>query len=819
MMKTKMYFWFYLLIFYLLPNFTAKGQTEIVADCFSSDLGGVTSAGDPDIISIGAVSGSEAHYFFDGCLAPSDGDYHDLFRIFVPEGYELSAVQMGYVSEPFFDGTVLRMDLWYGDNCSPLGSPDLGGGVYGANTDAGNLSPSILFGLASLPGNSWYSFRIDTEGWPSSMLYHFHFTLTCADNVTPVFTTPAGSLDASLSCSNAAAIAAALADEPEGSDNSGNVELILTDDDTVPEPGCPNAYTRTRTWILEDECGNQSSSFTQTITVTDNTPPSVVSPVGSMDINISCSNPAALAVILGEVPVGYDACGTATPVLQLDSTIPDPDCPNAYLRIRTWRFVDECSNQSLAVFNQTITVYDNEDPVFTTAPNALNATLECSDLAGIAAALSAEPTGTDNCGSVELELFWDIITPDPDCPNAYTHERVWRLIDECGNHSGNYGQTITVYDNTAPVVVALDGPVAISDINGYEFQLEDLIDINTSYDNCSDELKVVSIIPSMVTCEQLGMFIPVEIEVEDECGNSTVVVAIKEVTEDLSIKPPFQQSDIGATANGGALHYVCDEEFHVWSSGYSTLQSDVAHFVYVEMCGDGEITARLNSVLPAGAIGGLMVREDLTPGSRKMAMESSLSNVIRRDIRSIVNGNSMLTQWPIMPGMVWLRINRTGNMFNLYTSSDGINWQFRGASQLVLQECVLMGIYTESINNPTQATAIFDEVTVSGGVAARPDISGFNDVVTNVENVKSDLPSAAFPNPATDDLWINLNEMAELDICVEILDLNGRSLKYQSFSEGLQQIHLDVSNLGQGMYICRLQSKCGHIQVLKFIKE
>lgn len=158
-------------------------------------------------------------------------------------------------------------------------------------------------------------------------------------------------------------------------------------------------------------------------------------------------------------------------------------------------------------------------------------------------------------------------------------------------------------------------------------------------------------------------------------------------------------------------------------------------------------------------------------------------------------------------------------MFNLYTSMDGLNWQFRGTSQLVLAECVLMGIYTESTNNVTEATTIFDEVTVSGGVVARPDIAGFNDVVTTAGDEKTDLPAAAFPNPATTDLYIHLNEMTDLAVCVEILDLNGRSLKYQSFSEGLQQIHMDVSHLSQGMYICRLQSQCGHNQVLKFIKE
>lgn len=819
-MKTKVICWLFLAFLFFAPCLRVNAQEKIYEDCFYTDpdFGGILSSGNPDVLSLGPLTGPEVVLYIGGCLTPADADYDDFFRIYVPVGYNFSALQFGYIGEEFFDNTTeMRLDLWYGDEAQPVGNPSISGGTFGPNTDS-TLLANILAGVGPLSGGSWYSIRVDMINWPSSMRYLLYFTFTCADNTNPTFTTPAGSLNASVSCSNGAAIAAALAAEPAGTDNSGSVDLILTNDVTVPAPGCPNAYTRTRTWILEDECGNQSSSFTQTITVTDNTPPSITSAVGSLDVSISCDNPAALAAALAQVPSGLDACGSATPVLQLDTTIPDPDCPNGYVRARTWRLVDECGNQSLAVFNQTITVYDNVDPVFTTAPNALNATLECSDLAGIAAALSAAPTGTDNCGSAELELFWDVITPDPDCPNAYTHSRVWRLIDECGNQSGNYGQTIIVQDNTPPVLFALDGPVAIYDINGYEFQMEDLIDINTSYDNCTEELKVLSIIPSMVTCEQLGMFIPVEIEVTDECGNTTTVVAIKEVTEDLSIKPPFHQSDIGATANGSALHYVCDEEFHVFSSGFSNLQNDVAHFVYVEMCGDGEITARVNSVLPAGAVGGVMVRENLTPGSRKMAMESSLSNSVRRDIRSAVNGNSMITQWPIMPGMVWLRINRTGNMFNLYTSMDGLNWQFRGSSQLVLAECVLMGIYTESTNNVTEATAIFDEVTVSGGVVARPDISGFNDVVATDDHEKTDLP-AAFPNPATTDLYINLNDLADLAVCVEILDLNGRILKYQSFSEGLHQIHVDVSHLGQGMYFCRVQSQCGHSRVLKFIKE
>ncbi len=797
-----------------------NAQTHFREDCYN-DFGGVLTSGNPDVLVLPVLSEPVEVLSISRCLSPSSGDYNDFFRIYVPSGYDFTALQYGYLDDPSPWNTEMRLDIWYGDEAQPVGSPDIIGGPFaGGNSHHDDLLANVIEPVGFLPGGSWYSIRVDMVNWPSARRYFLYFTFTCNDNTPPIFTTPAGGLDATVSCDNAAAIAAALAAEPSGTDDSGSVTLTLIDDETIPSPGCLNTYTRIRSWRLEDDCGNQSSTFTQTITTTDNTAPTITSVAGSLDVTIPCDNPFALAAALAQVPTGTDNCGSAIPVMQSDISFPDPHCPNAYVRSRSWRFEDECGNLSATQFHQTIVVQDNELPVFTTPQGAMDATLECSDIAGIAAALAIQPSATDNCGSVELELFWDIITPDPDCPNAYTHERVWRLFDECGNQSAvNYGQTITVYDNTAPVVFALDGPVAIADVNGYIFGKEDIIDINTSFDNCSEELTIVSIIPSMVTCDQLGMFIPVEITVADDCGNQTVVVAIKEVTEDLSIKPPFNQSDIGATANGDALHYPCDEEFHVFSSGFSNLQNDVAHFVYAEICGDGEIIARLNQVQPAGVWGGLMVRENLTQGSRKMALESSLSNMVRRDIRSSVNGNSMITNWPIMPGMVWLRINRTGNMFNLYTSHDGNNWQFRGASQLVLQECVLFGIYAESINNMTEATAIFDEVTISGGVVAKPGISNFSDVVSNVENEKLDISAVAFPNPASNDLFINLNEMSDMPVGAEILDLNGRSLKYQSFSEGLQQIHLDVSSLGQGMYICLLQSKCGQTEVLKFIKE
>ena len=55
------------------------------------------------------------------------------------------------------------------------------------------------------------------------------------------------------------------------SDNCSDVEVIFTADTVAGD--CPNRYTVTRNWYVEDACGN-SNSHQQIITVIDETHPS-----------------------------------------------------------------------------------------------------------------------------------------------------------------------------------------------------------------------------------------------------------------------------------------------------------------------------------------------------------------------------------------------------------------------------------------------------------------------------------------------------------------------------------------------------------------
>ncbi len=707
----------------LLGGASLSAQVLVRDECFGTDFGGALSSGNPDFLSFGEISPDELVLELEGCMVPGDVDYNDLFTFFIPEGYVLQSLQLGTVTTTY-EWTELNLYLWYGDNCEPNDAANLASEGHGRNWPDEPWSDNLIAPLGVLP-SGYYSTWINMNTLPSTTTYELIFTLACADSEAPVFATAAGALDASLDCANGAGLAAALALEPEGEDDSGSVSMELTGDETTPVAGCPNAYTRVRTWTLLDGCGNSSAqSYTQTIEIYDNTPPTFPAMEGSLDVILDCADEDGLADALAMVPVPLDACGDATVMLMTDVTTPDPECPNAYYRVRTWRAVDACGNQSLAVFNQAI----------------------------------------------------------------------------------------QVRDDTEPIAVANDGTIAISTPEGYNLKPEDVLDVDATFDACGNVS--IEISPEVLGCELLGQTVPVTVTVTDECGNATEVVAMIEVTEDLGIKAPWDNDNIGATANGSATHSPCQGVYNVTSSGFSLPNSDVGHFVYVDLCGDGEIIARVANVNPANGWGGVMIRESLQPGARKVALKTGLNNTIRREIRTNANMAFQMQQSVMAPGAVWMRITRTGNSYALYVSPNGTAWQLVGNAQLNTGNCVLMGIYTESINNTLAVTAQFDQVTVSGGVQPLVALPEQEEVASQTVL----LPSA-YPNPGTGDFNIDLGDWAAFPATMTVTDVNGRPLFSRQLAAGNRLEILSLEHYPPGMYVVRIQPESGDSHVLKlFLK-
>ena len=146
------------------------------------------------------------------------------------------------------------------------------------------------------------------------------------------------------------------------------------------------------------------------------------------------------------------ASGTPTLHLVSDLTTQDPNCPSAYIRVRTWNFTDAENNTS-ANFVQTITVQDNTAPSFNrpadiTIYTNSNCTYDAST------SITGEATNVDdNCSTGLVPTFADVTVPGP-VEGSWIITRTWKLVDNCGNAAPDQIQTITVSDNIVPTVSA-----------------------------------------------------------------------------------------------------------------------------------------------------------------------------------------------------------------------------------------------------------------------------------------------------------------------------------------------------------------------------
>src|SRR4029079_1326649 len=247
-------------------------------------------------------------------------------------------------------------------------------------------------------------------------------------DTTPPVIGNAGS-NATIECTGTPSFTA-----PTASDACGTSTERLLSDVTVAG-SCAGSYSRTQSWDAIDNCGNTSATRTQTITVTDTTPPTIGA-AGS-NATIECTGTPSFTA-----PTASDACGTSTVRLLSDVTVAG-SCAGSFSETRTWDAIDACGNTS-ATRTQTITVTDTTPPTIGNAGS--NATIECTGTPSFTA-----PTASDACSGSTVRLLSDV-TAAGSCANNYTRTQSWDAIDACGNASATRTQTITVTDTTPPTI-------------------------------------------------------------------------------------------------------------------------------------------------------------------------------------------------------------------------------------------------------------------------------------------------------------------------------------------------------------------------------
>ncbi len=336
--------------------------------------------------------------------------------------------------------------------------------------------PIEIIVVGDCPNNITITRRWEATDECNNTAVHIQ-TITVIDEVAPVILCPA---DISHECD--APVDYGFATATDNCTDLPSVTVMET------EEGDSCNRTITRVFTATDECGN-SSSCTQTVTITDSTAP-------------------VFGVFNPYLPVECDALDS----VEDDITVTD-NCNNyevTYIDLlnsggclgvleRTYTAIDACGNSSSII--QYITLQD------TTAPEIdcpADMTYECSEIIPEA----VTPFVSDNCGLDVNVTFMETETGDS-CERIIT--RTWTAVDYCENES-ICTQVITVLDTTAPVILP---PVNVT----YECDVEYTLLPAAVTDNCQVADVEETIMETGDSCETV---ITRTFRAFDGCGNQSI---------------------------------------------------------------------------------------------------------------------------------------------------------------------------------------------------------------------------------------------------------------------------------------------------------
>ena len=272
---------------------------------------------------------------------------------------------------------------------------------------------------------------------------------------------------------------------------------IGVDDTTNLGEACEGG-SMTRTWTVQDSCGNEVA-HTQTITVMP-APPVAFDELADMDI--SCEDLAAFqAGTLNYSNGGSGACDINGTI----QGIAEDFIENCGSFTVTYTYSDTCNSIEHV---QTIAVIDDVAPVLTIPADE---TVECDSVPGV-----GDASATDNCDT-DVDLTYDGEEKENgSCDDSYTLKRTWTATDNCGNIT-TLTQVITVVDTTDPVLtIPADETVECDSVPARG--------VASATDNCDTDVLVEFIDEKIAlgNCENSYTIIRIW-RATDNCGNSTTL--------------------------------------------------------------------------------------------------------------------------------------------------------------------------------------------------------------------------------------------------------------------------------------------------------
>jgi len=198
---------------------------------------------------------------------------------------------------------------------------------------------------------------------------------------------------------------------------------------------------------------------------------------------------------------------------------------------------------------------------------------------------------------------------------------------------------------------------------------------------------------------------------------------------------PWMAADIGDVGRPGYVGAVTPQGFTLNGAGHDISHAnDALYYAYQPWSGDCTIVARLSALqLYWDNRAGVMIRESLDPGSAYVALHGRPTG----SVGVLQEGVDLVTRLqtgagPSVAGSIdvpipyWLKLTRTGDVFDAAVSSDGATWVSVSRVVLPMQRNVYIGTDVLSAQPGVWVTASFDHIAVntagsSDGVLDRSD--------------------------------------------------------------------------------------------------
>ena len=217
-------------------------------------------------------------------------------------------------------------------------------------------------------------------------------------------------------------------------------------------------------------------------------------------------------------------------------------------------------------------------------------------------------------------------------------------------------------------------------------------------------------------------------------------------------------TDIGTVGVTGSMTYNAGTStYTVKGAGLNVGgNADALHFGYVNLAGDGQIIAKVNTApnTTTNTKVGIMIRDGVAaPGAKRVALLINPATGILYLSRASLNGTTTSTLAAGRVAPYWLKLIRVGTAINGYVSADGSAWQWVTSSTVSMSASTSFGMAVSSGSTSTLTTATFTNVSAVAGTVTDATAPNAPTGITLLG--KSDTSATVGWNPAIDDVGVS----------------------------------------------------------------